>query len=69
MILRNVSSFRSLTRAPVHSIEEAIAIMTAIDERLPDSDGVKWFNRLYLRVTVSVGAAVGRRDSSTTRRS
>ena len=48
-----------LDRTPVHSIEEAIAIMKAIDERLPDSDGVKWFNRLYLRVTVSVGAAIG----------
>jgi len=47
-----------LNRTPVHSIEEATAIMTAIDEVLPDSDGVKWFNRLYLRVTVSVGAAV-----------
>ncbi len=47
-----------LERAPVRSIEEAIAVMTAIDERLPDSDGVKWFNRLYLRVTVGVGAAV-----------
>lgn len=49
---------RILSRGPVHSIEEAIAIMTAIDATLPDSDGVKWFNRLYLRVTVSVGAAV-----------
>jgi hypothetical protein len=48
-----------LVRAPAHSIEEAIAIMRAIDESLPDSDGVKWFNRLYLRVTVSVGSAVG----------
>jgi hypothetical protein len=49
---------RILSRGPVHSIEEAIAIMTAIDAALPDRDGVKWFNRLYLRVTVSVGAAV-----------
>jgi len=47
-----------LDRTPVHSIEEAIAIMTAIDGTLPDSDGVKWFNRLYLRVTVGVGRAV-----------
>jgi hypothetical protein len=47
-----------LSRTPVRSIEEAIAIMSAIDGRLPDSDGVKWFNRLYLRVTVSVGRAV-----------
>lgn len=50
---------QALSRAPVHSIEDAIAIMTAIDETLPDTDGVKWFNRLYLRVTVSVGAAIG----------
>jgi hypothetical protein len=47
-----------LDRTPVHSIDEAIAVMQAIDARLPDDDGVKWFNRLYLRVTVSVGAAV-----------
>jgi hypothetical protein len=47
-----------LDRAPVHSIEDAIAIMRAIDESLPDSDGVKWFNRLYLRVTVSVRTAL-----------
>ena len=50
---------RILERAPVHSIEEGIAIMQAIDAALPDTDGVKWFNRLYLRVTLSVGTAVG----------
>jgi hypothetical protein len=48
-----------LASTPVHTIEDAIAVMTAIDNDLPDSDGVKWFNRLYLRVTVSVGGAVG----------
>lgn len=32
--------------------------MQAIDQSLPDTDGVKWFNRLYLRVTVAVGAEV-----------
>jgi hypothetical protein len=32
--------------------------MAAIDDALPDDDGVKWFNRLYLRVTVSVARAV-----------
>jgi hypothetical protein len=50
-----------LERTPVQSIEDAIAVMTAIDGTLPDSDGVKWFNRLYLRVTTSVGSAVGDR--------
>lgn len=48
-----------LALTPVRSVEEAVAVMTAIDERLPDSDGVKWFNHLYLRVTVSVRAAIG----------
>lgn len=47
-----------LAATPVRSIQEAIAVMEAIDAALPDSDGVKWFNRLYLRVTVSVGEAV-----------
>jgi Family of unknown function (DUF5995) len=47
-----------LNRVPVRSIDEAVALMTAIDEHLPDNDGVKWFNRHYLRVTVSVGTAV-----------
>jgi len=47
-----------LARPPVQSIEEVIAVMTAIDETLPDNDGVKWFNRLYLRVTLSVEGAV-----------
>jgi hypothetical protein len=54
-----MSLVRILDRAPVNSIEDAIAIMKTIDESLPDDDGVKWFNRLYLRVTVSVGSAVG----------
>jgi hypothetical protein len=47
-----------LAPAPVNSIADAIAVMSAIDAALPDDDGVKWFNRLYLRVTVSVGQAV-----------
>jgi len=54
-----MSLVRILDRAPVDSIDDAIAIMKTIDESLPDNDGVKWFNRLYLRVTVSVGTAVG----------
>lgn len=47
-----------LTRTPVGTIGDAIEIMSSIDESLPDNDGVKWFNRLYLRVTENVGAAV-----------
>jgi hypothetical protein len=44
---------------PAQTIDEVVAKMLAIDARLPDSDGLKWFNRLYLRVTTSVQAAVG----------
>jgi hypothetical protein len=55
-----------LDRTPVQSIDEVIAVMTAIDRDLPDSDGVKWFNRLYLRVTTSVGSAVSGRTFNDT---
>jgi hypothetical protein len=44
--------------APVATIDEVVSIMTAIDSRLPDSDGLKWFNRLYLQVTRNVREAV-----------
>lgn len=47
-----------LAAAPVDSIDRAIALMQAIDRALPDRDGVKWFNRLYLRVTENVATAV-----------
>ena len=43
---------------PVESVDEAVALMQALDESLPDNDGVKWFNRLYLRVTVSVAKEI-----------
>ena len=49
----------ALRSAPVLSIESVLSVMTAIDSALPDSDGLKWFNRLYLQVTRSVRQAVG----------
>src|SRR5262245_12509878 len=47
-----------LKPTPVSSIDDVLSIMSAIDSRLPDSDGLKWFNRLYMRVTRSVKQAV-----------
>jgi Family of unknown function (DUF5995) len=38
----------------VNTIEDVISTMRAIDRALPDSDGVKWFNILYLSVTEAV---------------
>lgn len=49
----------ALRSVPVSSIDGVLAVMTAIDSVLPDSDGLKWFNRLYLQVTRSVRHAVG----------
>jgi hypothetical protein len=40
------------------TISEAVDIMTALDRDLPDGDGLKWFNRLYLQVTLAVRDAV-----------
>jgi hypothetical protein len=48
-----------IATTPVRSIDDAVRVMSAIDARLPDDDGLKWFNRLYLRVTESVRLAVG----------
>jgi len=47
-----------LRAAPASSIDAVIGIMTAIDRKLPDADGLKWFNRLYLAVTTNVREAV-----------
>src|SRR5215211_3310272 len=48
-----------LNDTPIASIDAAIAVMNAIDATLPDDDGVKWFNHLYLGVTLGIGGAVG----------
>jgi hypothetical protein len=40
------------------TIQEAVDIMTSLDRSLPDADGLKWFNRLYLQVTVALRDAV-----------
>jgi Family of unknown function (DUF5995) len=36
------------------TIDDVAKIMESIDELLPDGDGLKWFNRLYLMVTKEV---------------
>ncbi len=40
------------------TVEEVVDLMTSLDRSLPDSDGLKWFNRLYLQVTLAVRDAV-----------
>ena len=36
------------------TIEDVLAVMQQIDQTLDDSDGLKWFNRLYMMVTQEV---------------
>jgi Family of unknown function (DUF5995) len=40
----------------VRTIEDVVATMRTLDSMLPDNDGVKWFNFLYLKVTEAVQA-------------
>jgi hypothetical protein len=47
-----------LPKAPSASIDDVVRVMTAIDLALPTSDGLWWFNHLYLRVTLGVRAAM-----------
>ena len=42
------------TTAAPDDISDVIDVMTAIDAVLPGSDGLKWFNWLYLMVTKAV---------------
>ena len=44
--------------AAVKTVAEVLARLQAIDAALPPSDGVKWFNKLYLEVTQQVETAV-----------
>src|SRR5678816_2398888 len=38
----------------VKTVDDVVSAMQAIDRALPDTDGVKWFNLLYLSVTETV---------------
>ena len=47
---------QTLTGRQIATIPDVIATMEAIDKTLPSSDGLKWFNLLYLMVTNQVNA-------------
>jgi hypothetical protein len=52
-------SLLTISRGAPASVPDVVAMLRAIDALLPDSDGLKWFNWLYLQVTESVNANVG----------
>lgn len=43
-----------IAATPVSTIDEVVSVMQGIDELLPNNDGLKWFNLLYLLVTKAV---------------
>jgi hypothetical protein len=47
-----------LTPPPAQSVADVISQMQAIQSALPDTDGLKWFNYLYLSVTQAVQNAL-----------
>lgn len=48
-----------LQKPAVRTTDEVVARMKLIDQTLPPTDGVAWFNKMYLKVTENVLAAVG----------
>jgi hypothetical protein len=45
-----------VSKTNLETIADVIAVMKSIDALLPENDGLKWFNRLYLMVTDNVDA-------------
>jgi len=48
----------AIATKPVTTIADVIAALEAIDALLPDTDGLKWFNWLYLTVTKAVDSNI-----------
>lgn len=44
----------TISASPIDDIPDVIEVMQRIDAALPNEDGLKWFNYLYLKVTESV---------------
>ncbi len=52
----------ALTDRRIETIVDVIATMQAIDRALPDEDGLKWFNLLYLMVTEEISLDIDRHE-------
>ena len=46
--------YKLVSGAPPATIDDVLRMMHAIDQILDDSDGLKWFNQLYMMVTEEV---------------
>ena len=47
-----------ISKKPARSLDEVLDMLKCLDALLPDTDGLKWFNQLYLAVSVAVSDAV-----------
>jgi hypothetical protein len=47
------------TRTPVGTADEALGVLSAIVDALPETDGIRCFSRLYQAVTAEVRSAIG----------
>ena len=59
LTLRPMATLASIASAPLKTISDVIEAFSAIEEFLPDGDGLKWFNWLYLQVTRVVDGSIG----------
>jgi len=50
-----------------HTVGDVLSGMHSMDARLADTDGLKWFHWLYLRVTENVADRIGQGDLSSAR--
>jgi hypothetical protein len=48
------SLYQIVTGPAANTVAESLAKMDSIDKALPDNDGLKWFNKLYMMVTEEV---------------
>ncbi len=46
--------YQIVSGAAPATIDDVVRTMERIDQLLPDGDGLKWFNRLYMMVTKEV---------------
>jgi hypothetical protein len=54
MSLVNEGLVQAISTSVTNTIDEVITLMRSLDNLLPNDDGLKWFNLLYLRVTESI---------------
>lgn len=53
---------RTILAVPAGTVPDVIARMQAMDAVLPETDGLKWFNWLYLQVTLAVETSIPTRS-------